>query len=66
LLLGGLTAFGSVSMDMYLPALPSLVRALNTTPGAAQQTVSVFLIGLAVGQQVYGPISDRVGRRGPT
>jgi len=65
LLLGGLTAFGSVSMDMYLPALPSLVRALNTTPGAAQQTVSVFLIGLAVGQLVYGPISDRVGRRGP-
>ncbi len=65
LLLGGLTAFGSVSMDMYLPALPSLVRALNTTPGAAQQTVSVFLIGLAVGQLVYGPVSDRVGRRGP-
>jgi DHA1 family bicyclomycin/chloramphenicol resistance-like MFS transporter len=65
LLLGGLTAFGSVSMDMYLPALPSLVRALNTTPAAAQQTVSVFLIGLAVGQLVYGPVSDRVGRRGP-
>jgi DHA1 family bicyclomycin/chloramphenicol resistance-like MFS transporter len=65
LLLGGLTAFGSVSMDMYLPALPSLVRALNTTPAAAQQTVSIFLIGLAVGQLVYGPVSDRVGRRGP-
>jgi len=65
LLLGGLTAFGSVSMDMYLPALPSLVRALKTTPAAAQQTVSIFLIGLAVGQLVYGPVSDRVGRRGP-
>ena len=65
LLLGGLMAFGSVSMDMYLPALPSLVRTLNTTPAAAQQTVSVFLIGLAVGQLVYGPVSDRVGRRGP-
>jgi DHA1 family bicyclomycin/chloramphenicol resistance-like MFS transporter len=65
LLLGGLTAFGSVSMDMYLPALPSLVRALKTTPAAAQETVSIFLIGLAVGQLVYGPVSDRVGRRGP-
>ncbi len=65
LLLGGLTAFGSVSMDMYLPALPSLVRTLRTTPAAAQQTVSIFLIGLAVGQMVYGPVSDRVGRRGP-
>jgi DHA1 family bicyclomycin/chloramphenicol resistance-like MFS transporter len=65
LLLGGLTAFGSVSMDMYLPALPSLVRALKTTPAAAQQTVSVFLIGLALGQLIYGPVSDRVGRRGP-
>jgi DHA1 family bicyclomycin/chloramphenicol resistance-like MFS transporter len=65
LLLGGLTAFGSVSMDMYLPALPSLVRALKTTPGAAQQTVSIFLIGLAAGQLIYGPVSDRVGRRGP-
>jgi len=65
LLLGGLTAFGSVSMDMYLPALPSLVRALHTTPPMAQQTVSIFLIGLAVGQIIYGPVSDRVGRRGP-
>jgi DHA1 family bicyclomycin/chloramphenicol resistance-like MFS transporter len=65
LLLGGLTAFGSVSMDMYLPALPSLVKTLHTTPSAAQQTVSIFLIGLAVGQLVYGPVSDRVGRRGP-
>jgi len=65
LLLGGLTAFGSVSMDMYLPALPSLVKTLHTTPSAAQQTVSIFLIGLAVGQLIYGPVSDRVGRRGP-
>jgi DHA1 family bicyclomycin/chloramphenicol resistance-like MFS transporter len=65
LLLGGLTAFGSVSMDMYLPAMPSLVRALKTTPAAAQQTVSIFLTGLAVGQLIYGPVSDRVGRRGP-
>ncbi len=65
LLLGGLTAFGSVSMDMYLPALPSLVHALHTTQSTVQQTVSVFLVGLAVGQLFYGPISDRVGRRGP-
>jgi len=65
LLLGGLTAFGSVSMDMYLPALPSLVRTLKTTPAAAEQTVSIFLIGLAAGQLIYGPVSDRVGRRGP-
>ena len=65
LLLGALTAFGSVAMDMYLPALPTLTRALNASPAAGQATISVFLAGLGVGQLAYGPLSDRWGRRGP-
>lgn len=65
LLLGGLTALGPLSIDMYLPGLPALARSLNTTPSAAQQTVAIFFIGLSVGQLVYGPLSDRYGRRWP-
>lgn len=65
ILLGALTAFGSVAMDMYLPALPQVTRSLKTTPDKAQATVSVFLFGLAFGQLLFGPVSDRLGRRRP-
>lgn len=65
LLLGALTAFAAMSVDMYLPSLPSIERSLGTSAEAVQRTVSVFLLGLAVGQLVYGPLSDRVGRRVP-
>ncbi len=65
LLLGSLTAFGPLSIDMYLPALPAIGRSLHASPAAMQQTVAVFFIGMAVGQLVYGPLSDRVGRRIP-
>ena len=64
-LLGVLTALGAVGMDMYLPALPQVTRDLGASPQAAQLTISLYLIGLAVGQLMWGSISDRVGRRGP-
>jgi DHA1 family bicyclomycin/chloramphenicol resistance-like MFS transporter len=50
---------------MYLPSLPSIVREFGADPGAGQLTVAAFLAGLAAGQLIYGPVSDRIGRRGP-
>jgi DHA1 family bicyclomycin/chloramphenicol resistance-like MFS transporter len=64
-LLGALTAFGPMAIDMYLPSLPSIVRDLGGPPGAGQLTVAAFLAGVAIGQLVYGPLSDRIGRRRP-
>jgi MFS transporter, DHA1 family, multidrug resistance protein len=62
-LLGALTALTALSIDMSLPALPRLTEVFATTPDRAQLTLSVFLIGFAIGQLAYGPISDRYGRR---
>jgi DHA1 family bicyclomycin/chloramphenicol resistance-like MFS transporter len=64
-ILGALTAFGPLSVDMYLPALPTLERVFDTTPGRVQFTLAAFFAGTALGQIVYGPISDRFGRRAP-
>ncbi|MDQ4501438.1 multidrug effflux MFS transporter [Sinomonas sp. ASV322] len=63
--LGLLTAFGPISMDLYLPALPALTADLHAGTSTAQLTVSACLIGLAFGQIVAGPLSDRFGRRRP-
>src|SRR5215468_8288089 len=65
LVLGSLSAFGPVSIDMYLPSLPTLAREFRTDTAMAQLTLSIFFIGLALGQALYGPIADRVGRRRP-
>jgi MFS transporter, DHA1 family, multidrug resistance protein len=65
LLLGSLSAFGPLSMDMYLPGLPSMARDLDAPAWAAQLTITASMIGLAGGQLVAGPISDARGRRGP-
>ncbi|WP_457101163.1 multidrug effflux MFS transporter [Microbacterium sp. P5_E9] len=59
-----LTVFGPISMDLYLPALPALAADLGAATSVAQLTVTACLIGLAGGQLVAGPLSDRFGRRG--
>ena len=63
LLLGSLTAFGAVTIDLYLPTLPSIARAFAVSPATVQLTFSFFFVGMALGQLVYGPASDRFGRR---
>lgn len=65
IVLGILTAFGPLSIDMYLPGLPTLAAEFGVDTAAAQQTLSAFFIGLAFGQLLYGPVSDRIGRRAP-
>ncbi|GIN89962.1 Bcr/CflA family drug resistance efflux transporter [Siminovitchia terrae] len=64
-ILGSLTAFGPLSVDMYLPGLPDLAAGFNTQASSAQLTLTSFLIGMAVGQLVVGPMSDARGRKGP-
>ena len=58
-----LVALGPLSLDFYLPSLPALAETLGTDVAGAQMTLSVFLVGFAVGQLFYGPLSDRFGRR---
>ena len=60
-----LTVFGPISMHLYLPALPALTAELGATTSLAQLTVTACLIGLAAGQLIAGPLSDRFGRRTP-
>ena len=62
-LLAMLTALGPLSMDMYLPSMPEIARVLAAPPARVQLTISSYLIGFAVGQVIYGPVSDRHGRR---
>src|SRR5260370_2636034 len=52
-----------MTMDMYLPSLPAIGQALDASTVQVQLTISSYLIGFAAGQIVYGPVSDRVGRR---
>ncbi|SFE13517.1 MFS transporter, DHA1 family, bicyclomycin/chloramphenicol resistance protein [Actinopolyspora alba] len=65
LILGGLTAFGPLTIDMYVPALPELTRELGATSAQGQLTLTAVLLGLAFGQLVAGTLSDSVGRRKP-
>ncbi|MDT0144532.1 multidrug effflux MFS transporter [Microbacterium sp. PRC9] len=65
LALGAMSALGPLSLDMYLPALPALADDLGASDAVGQLTMSACLIGLALGQIVIGPLSDRFGRRRP-
>jgi DHA1 family bicyclomycin/chloramphenicol resistance-like MFS transporter len=65
MLLGSLTAFGPLSIDMYLPSFQAIARDLAASPAQVQLTLAVFFVALGIGQAFYGPISDRYGRRRP-
>lgn len=63
LLLAFLAAIGPLAIDTYLPSLPAIAADFGSNSGAAQQSVTAFFIGIAAGQLVAGPLSDRFGRR---
>jgi MFS transporter, DHA1 family, multidrug resistance protein len=63
LLLVALTACGTMGMHVIIPALPATARALNMSISTTQLTITLYLVGLAGGQLLYGPVSDRFGRR---
>jgi hypothetical protein len=65
LLLGAFVAIGPLTIDMYLPALPTIATQLETTSAAVQLTLTGTLVGLALGQLVLGPVSDALGRKRP-
>lgn len=61
--LGALSAFGPLTTDIYLPSLPRAAAALHTGPAGIQSSLTACLLGLAFGQLIAGPLSDRWGRR---
>ncbi|MCW5252567.1 MULTISPECIES: multidrug effflux MFS transporter [unclassified Streptomyces] len=63
--LGSMEVFGPLSMDLSMPLLPQLAKDLHTSDSLAQASMSVCMLGLAFGQLVAGPLSDRLGRRRP-
>ena len=64
-ILSALMGCASISTDFYLPAMPTMGLALGAPHGAVEWTVSGYLIGFSLGQLLWGPIGDRVGRRLP-
>ena len=62
-MLAALSAIGPLTTDMYLPSLPDIARQLDASTAQVQLTISAYLIGFAVGQVFYGPMSDRHGRK---
>ena len=65
LVLGLLSAIGPFAIDMYLPALPEIGSSLNAQIGPVQMSLTAFFLSLGVGQLLYGPVSDMVGRKPP-
>lgn len=65
MLLALLTALGPLSIDMYLPALPQMAEDFGVSTAMVANTLPAYFLGLAIGQLVYGPISDRIGRKKP-
>ncbi|WP_347315758.1 MFS transporter, partial [Ralstonia pseudosolanacearum] len=60
-----LMAFASISTDLYLPAMPAMQATLGASAGALEWTISGYLVGFSLGQLLWGPIGDRIGRRLP-
>ncbi|MCU4414782.1 multidrug effflux MFS transporter [Acinetobacter sp. WU_MDCI_Axc73] len=65
MLLALLTALGPLSIDMYLPALPQMAKDFGVSTQMMANTLPAYFFGLAIGQLLYGPISDRIGRKKP-
>ncbi|RZG77124.1 multidrug effflux MFS transporter [Acinetobacter sp. WCHAc060025] len=65
MLLALFTSLGPLSIDMYLPALPEMAQDFNVTTQQIANTLPAYFFGLAIGQLIYGPISDRIGRKKP-
>lgn len=65
IILGVMSAFGPLSIDLYLPALPLIADDFAVDASLVQQSLSLFFLGLAAGQLAYGPLADRYGRRPP-
>lgn len=65
LILGLLAALGPLCLDLYLPALPDITKQMNTSTSLSQVTLTAALFGLGLGQLIFGPISDKVGRKLP-
>src|SRR6478736_2468576 len=63
LLMAPFDILASLAMDIYLPVVPAMPGILDTTPAVIQLTLSLYMIVLGLGQIVFGPISDRIGRR---
>ena len=58
----GLVAYAAIATDLYLPAIPLMIRDLGGSEAGGQLTLSVFMVGLATGQLIFGPLSDQYGR----
>lgn len=65
LILGILTAFGPMAIDLYLPSFPALAQAFTTDVEHIQGSLAAYFVGMAIGQLMYGPLIDRYGRRRP-
>ena len=65
MLLALLTSLGPLSIDMYLPALPQMANDFGITTQRVANTLPAYFLGLALGQLIYGPLSDRIGRKTP-
>lgn len=64
-MLAGLSALVAAAIDLYLPAFPAVGETFNISMGEVQGTLTIFLIGLGIGQGIYGPLLDRYGRKAP-